>query len=448
MKFDKAKQLLILGNGFDLHCGLGSNYKNFLTYVITNKYKHQFNEANKDNCFEKFEDYLKNTFKQFDIGIVEDFRVEFSAPLYPEINLWYLIFFYEKLNQASNWNDIESAIEKYVNRNLLDITDDSLSKVTFLDLFAESISNYATGVTNVSIFNSMTQSLKQKKFSQLLIYFLLKRNTIYENLKKYIDDVRSEIANGFSNYEKTQSIYNQSSNVSFLIELSTNILLSELHALEQDFQDFLKYQLTNQNDYESNVSCTLRNLVSQDDFELTYNIFSFNYTNKFIYESKLLYARNVHGELSDQREISNIIFGIDSSISKTDMSSYRFTKEFRTLELYTENEEDYVWFYGIKNIFNPEIEVIKFYGHSLSEADYSYFQYIFDLYDLYNGNISLIFYFSYFEGQTRNQIKQEQFFNVSKLIEKYGETLNNKDHGKNLLTRLIQTGRLKIKLLY
>ncbi|MFS9338184.1 hypothetical protein QM361_09285 [Streptococcus intermedius] len=230
--------------------------------------------------------------------------------------------------------------------------------------------------------------------------------------------------------------------------MSTNILLSELHALEQDFQDFLKYQLTNQNDYESNVSCTLRNLVSQDDFELTYNIFSFNYTNKFIYESKLLYARNVHGELSDQREISNIIFGIDSSISKTDMSSYRFTKEFRTLELYTENEEDYVWFYGIKNIFNPEIEVIKFYGHSLSEADYSYFQYIFDLYDLYNGNISLIFYFSYFEGQTRNQIKQEQFFNVSKLIEKYGETLNNKDHGKNLLTRLIQTGRLKIKLLY
>ena len=43
MKFDKAKQLLILGNGFDLHCGLGSNYKNFLTYVITNKYNHQFN---------------------------------------------------------------------------------------------------------------------------------------------------------------------------------------------------------------------------------------------------------------------------------------------------------------------------------------------------------------------------------------------------------------------
>lgn len=33
---------------------------------------------------------------------------------------------------------------------------------------------------------------------------------------------------------------------------------------------------------------------------------------------------------------------------------------------------------------------IKFYGHSLSEADYSYFQSIFDFYNLYdNYNVSL-----------------------------------------------------------
>lgn len=38
---------------------------------------------------------------------------------------------------------------------------------------------------------------------------------------------------------------------------------------------------------------------------------------------------------------------------------------------------------------------IKFYRHSLSEADYSYFQSIFDYYNLYENNkVSLIFYYS------------------------------------------------------
>ena len=37
---------------------------------------------------------------------------------------------------------------------------------------------------------------------------------------------------------------------------------------------------------------------------------------------------------------------------------------------------------------------IKFYGHSLREADYSYFQSIFDSYNLYeNSKVSLMFYF-------------------------------------------------------
>ena len=66
------------------------------------------------------------------------------------------------------------------------------------------------------------------------------------------------------------------------------------------------------------------------------------------------------------------------------------------------------------------------------------------MYDLYNSNIKLIFYYSKIEGRTVEEVRQEQYRNITKLIEQYGETLDNKAHGRNLLTRLIQTGRLKI----
>lgn len=84
---------------------------------------------------------------------------------------------------------------------------------------------------------------------------------------------------------------------------------------------------------------------------------------------------------------------------------------------------------------NKPIE-IKFYGHSLNEADYSYFQSIFDFYDLYaNNNVSLVFYYS--EGHEQNDA-------IYRLINSYGKTLANKDQGKNLMHKLLLENRLKI----
>lgn len=87
-----------------------------------------------------------------------------------------------------------------------------------------------------------------------------------------------------------------------------------------------------------------------------------------------------------------------------------------------------------KNISQIEI---KFYGHSLSEADYSYFQSIFDYYDLYeNTNVSLTFYYS--EGYEQNDA-------IYGLISEYGKTLTNKEQGKNLIHKLLLENRLKIE---
>ena len=48
MTHTKASQLIVLGNGFDLHCGLKSSYKDFLYYVIAQKYAEYFPNDSKE----------------------------------------------------------------------------------------------------------------------------------------------------------------------------------------------------------------------------------------------------------------------------------------------------------------------------------------------------------------------------------------------------------------
>ena len=99
-----------------------------------------------------------------------------------------------------------------------------------------------------------------------------------------------------------------------------------------------------------------------------------------------------------------------------------------------------------------ETDVIKFYGHSLCESDYSYFQAIFDGVDLYAGSTKLIFLF---KPATRPDGIEEPVAaaekrlsdSVTKLLAKYGETMDNKYHGKNLMHTLLLEGRLSIQYL-
>ena len=91
-----------------------------------------------------------------------------------------------------------------------------------------------------------------------------------------------------------------------------------------------------------------------------------------------------------------------------------------------------------------ETSTIKFFGHSLAEADYSYFQAIFDEVSLYESNTRLIFYYNERRPDGKNA-QTEMFEKVNHLITTYGQTLDNKDHGRNLLHKLLLEGRLVIK---
>ena len=106
-----------------------------------------------------------------------------------------------------------------------------------------------------------------------------------------------------------------------------------------------------------------------------------------------------------------------------------FTKSYRILENKLNSRVS----------ISSDIKNILFYGHGLGEADYSYFQSIFDTVDLYHGDAKLIFYWTQFGDQDQYIVQVE---NVVRLIEKYGQTFTNKDHGRNLFTKLLLENRI------
>ena len=461
MTHTKASQLIVLGNGFDLHCGLKSSYKDFLYYVITQRYTNYFSSdseeaSDRNEAIEKsFADsanYVGVRRIHFD-AIYFERNVKMNDTIFPDINIWYLILFHEKLvqslNQSSNWSDIESVIENYVSGKFIFNNDNGKqSQKKFIDILVDTFFSYGF---ERNILSKEIMEQVEYKLAGLLLYHLLNREDDCYEIKEKIEEIRKKHDNSISwrsdetRIKKIELRIKEEERPE-VVNILINLLMGELHKLEIDFQNYLIQEIERE-EYKSKAENFLQTIVMDGDFLSNYSVFSFNYTNLCSGNLGIQVAfRNVHGALNQNSNESKIIFGIDniSSDSRAEDIGYRFTKAYRTMRLYTELENDMAFGDKIDNIFTEDMDVIKFYGHSLARADYCYFQYIFDMYNLYNSNIKLIFYYSKIEGRTVEEVRQEQYRNITKLIEQYGETLDNKAHGRNLLTRLIQTGRLKI----
>ena len=166
-------------------------------------------------------------------------------------------------------------------------------------------------------------------------------------------------------------------------------------------------------------------------------IFTFNYTNPFNVYGPNIPVVNVHGTAEDNK----IIFGIDQEKIDPNKSIFRFTKTFRQM---TETKLASNYEQAIL-LSKDEVSEIAFYGHSLSELDYSYFQTIFDHYDLYGGNILLVFYYKVYEGTTQEALELDLADKISRLLHNYSDSIDNSKKGKNLLHKLLLEKRLIIK---
>lgn len=387
-----TEQLLIIGNGFDLACGLKSKYKDFFDSIPEKTYRDNF---------------------------------------------WYYILDclrHRKLLESENWADIELQIFNQL-KNI-----EILYKDNFIQhLDEDSDYDYIGYITN---------------------YFKQHRQEIR------IDSVTPESLE--ITYLGLVVTKKQGTAIPKTIEKALSILFDHLERLEQNFCVFLSDQINkekdmmfsktiSQNDFESEYNnyftCSIKLLNhilkayhpnkykmfnSQDNQTETYkfhasnDILSFNYTLPV--QSFNWY--NIHGRLSS----NNIIFGInyDSLISHFTNLPIQFSKSYRILgNRFSSNIH-----------LSKTIKNILFYGHGLGEADYPYFQSIFDSIDLYHGNTRLIFFWDAYDEDKKLELHKEMLNKVVNLIEKYGQTFSNKDHGRNLLTKLKIENRILIKEIF
>ena len=227
---------------------------------------------------------------------------------------------------------------------------------------------------------------------------------------------------------------------------------SELECLESQFRGYLLGQDINGLGYANGAVTLLADIACEGlsnseegdyDKERT-SVLSFNYTTPFITPNTIVDEKNttnIHGDLTGE-----IIFGVDGKECMGDLDALPFTKTYRVASM------------GIKTggiLYSTagdgaapsETDSIKFFGHSLGEADYSYFQSIFDGVNLYGGNTRLVFYYRPWKGKDQKELHTETVTAVTNLLTTYGGTLDNKDHGKNLMHKLLLEGRLEIKML-
>ena len=399
-----SSQLLILGNGFDVHCGLKSSYKDF------------FRNAILDATGESFGLYqLRAGVKGFWEGVfLEYYKVnheyEYNWCKIEEIikDILWLIYYGEETESASLKNGLWLEALSYINDGR-DVIDDKIYQdrpilryvfVCIVKFFERLKFTWGTGKEKLHLLsNQLLQELKglEKRFCKYLKNQIANSNVATLNVN-YIINAVNLLARltGFAHYKFDK--------------------LDDIITVEEK-----KYLI----DVFENLSETY--------------ILSFNYTAifDFLEVNKPCVYNNVHGKLCANHcakdcKTSSVIFGIDDNViqSQSNNSELRlFSKTYRKMFI----NEDPIILLPPKD--NKQLR-IKFYGHSLSEADYSYFQSIFDYYDLYgNTNVSLIFYYS--KGY-------EQQDAIYSLISEYGRSFTNKEQGKNLIHKLLLENRLQI----
>ncbi|WP_137655384.1 AbiH family protein [Bifidobacterium moukalabense] len=310
-------------------------------------------------------------------------------------NLWDHIFNSEKKNSPKDWKDAESIILKWVS--------------------CKKTEDYEEIASPIRKRYDIIQKAEMR----------MKRESLPSTLPKRVENSYSE-----DSYRE--------------------LLFDELKLMEEAFEDYLvreaSAQFYIQNSYV--LFCALRDANTNEDLRETANyILSFNYTTPQASKVNLLNDlhiecwRNVHGQLGK----GNIIFGIDmnqlSEDQKTNPKIRQFTKTYRVLKqsrVKSMTADSIGLFEPFQN--GETFDSIKFYGHSLGRADYSYFKAIFDRIDLYGSDTRLLFYYP----SDHPNIENELYPQITDLLTSYGESMPDRSRGNNLLHKLLLEGRLSL----
>ena len=227
----------------------------------------------------------------------------------------------------------------------------------------------------------------------------------------------------------------------------SSILMTELERMEHCFNCYLKDEVACKDGYSDCSDCSdnlMQKLIKHtlvvdgmpDD---AVTVLNFNYTSPYRWlkqqfgDAALV---NIHGTLDDES-----IFGIDGTGNLDDRDILPFTKTYRVLKSARGVPSGSIAYPSQRGGDGLETSSIVYFGHSLSRADYSYFESIFSTVDLYSGHTILVFLYSnYAKG-----VRESEVAKVLALLDCYGSSLGIAGHSNNLAHKLMLEGRLVVR---
>lgn len=451
------KNLLVIGNGFDLSCGLPSNYVTFLRWVLS--YKTDIDQSEVIAKIKQgIEKYLNEWNFRYDPQQNLTSKVGDENRFIQDLNIWYLIFVYKDMIFDNDWYLVENQI---ANELLEDINGlNIIEKIgdTLLSIYIEEVRS--SGRTPIYCKNKTSVSDDRDvitEFYKLLAYCLYYKNldtlsyenrVVFKELREQVQQLGeeySELSSQNKIYEEPYSSTFENKITSILFPLVSQSLLSELMALELDFKKYLKQCIDTKNrNYSEVAGNSFRGILTRVNVDRGYsemvdfNILSFNYTTPWEFSdneifNKIFDSVNIHGQISND---DGIIFGIDDEKIAPTQMEFMFSKVARTLDLITLSNHRK----NFDELLSTNIENVVFYGHSLSIADYGYFRMIFDKY-VDNSEVKFYFIYNVYEGTTKDKERKKLVRNISKIFGKYSI---DKEKNTDIFKNLIQNQRIKI----
>lgn len=422
------KQLIVLGNGFDLACGLKSSYLDF----FLNRFKKLFADERVITQLEELEPFL-NTARN-------------SIVTFIDTN-------HQNLNQFPGDNNIDmDYFKSYKEKKRKDLTRWDLFFLFSEICIDKKIDKYKWMDVESLIYDVTTLALNGSDKKLKMVY----NKNVPFGTKEY---------SGKELFKNVVYYLSYTGNNTFG-EIADE-LLRELRKFEKEFADYISKQVNlNERDGYIDKAIDLYRGISRlnsSSLEIdVVSVLSFNYSLderfiNYVNDGKLKSWSNIHGiafavnpnsqtviKRKDGYDGNHVvplpIFGIDNHdiISEDNSNDFQmlFTKSYRVIE----NNVN-----GIRNNGGySEIDLISIYGHSLGRADYSYFEALFDECDLYNSNTKLE-YFYYSGKDLTDKIKNKQIAisNMYKLLRDYGSSLKE-SHGAGIINKLNLENRLSV----
>lgn len=434
MQNNTLNELLIIGNGFDLQCKLKTKYTDFFSKkygidFLTEKYIEKFPEQTVIQCKQKAIDFFINVFKEKLYNLNVEKFIQSNSDSYG-----YLINYFKQIFRQ-NFSDFEPTLTNwdiiFISSYVLMSNSD---KFQWVDI-------------EKMIFKTVTIVFKNKK-------------EIFSNSEFPNDQARMKFINIVQYCFKDNK------------DLSTS-MLDSLKKFEKSFALYIKNLIYKSKDhYFKRSEKLLKYLTSSYNEEIVHlDVINFNYSldenivNQMIHEKRFSNITfnswtNIHGVASwndsytrsqinklhsNYKRLAPPIFGIDwHDISDTtndiDFNDPRiiFTKSFRLIDNQVNNMRDK------KHQFQKNINKIIFFGHSLGHADYCYFESLFDIYNIYDSNIELNFYYKKGSSDFLDRLSaQKTLEEIIKLLTSYGQTSTNQ-HGENIVNKLLLEQRLNL----